>query len=97
MSVHIGSRYIKSSIFARNGQAFIFNIRQKQKFNPDLATYYTVLQGDTLDGIAYKYYGNANLYWAILDANPQYLSEMDIKVGDVIMIPDFSEVALVSE
>lgn len=97
MSVHIGSRYIKSPIFARNGQTFIFNIREKHKFNSDLATYYTYLEGDTLDGIAFKYYGNANLYWAILDANPQYLSEMDIKVGDVLMIPDFTEVARLSE
>lgn len=97
MAVHIGSRYIKSSIFARNGQAFIFNIREKQKFNSNIAVYYTVAEGDTIDGIAFKYYGNPNLYWAILDANPQYLSEMDIKVGDVIMIPDFSEVSRVSE
>lgn len=97
MSVHVGSRYIKTPIFAKDGQAFIFNIREKQKFNSDLATYYTVIEGDTLDGIAFKNYGNANLYWAILDANPQYMSEMDIKVGDTIMIPSFSEVTRASE
>ena len=54
MAVHIGSRYIKTPIYACRGQAFIFNIREKQKFNSDLATYYTVLQGDTLDGIAFS-------------------------------------------
>ena len=64
MSVHIGSRYIKTPVFSRNGQAFIFNIREKHKFNSEIATYYTVVQGDTLDGIAFKYYGNANLYSA---------------------------------
>lgn len=95
--INEGSRYLKTSVFAKDGQAFIFNIREKRKFNTDLATYYTVLQGDTLDGIAYRFYGNANLYWAILDANPQYLSEVDVKVGDVLVIPDISEVSSVSE
>lgn len=97
MAVHTGSRYLKTSIFAKDGQAFIFNVREKYKFNSDIATYYTVCEGDTLDGIAYSNYGNASLYWAILDANPQYMSEMDIEVGDTIMIPAFSEVVRLSE
>lgn len=97
MSVHVGSRYLKTPVSARNGSTFIFNIRDKVKFNSDTATYYTVVAGDTIDGIAYRYYGNANLYWAILDANPQYLSELDIKVGDTIMIPSIREVTRESE
>lgn len=97
MAIHVGSRYIHTPIYAKNGQAFIFNIRNKFKFNSKNATYYTVLQGDSVDGIAYKFYGNANLYWAIMDANPHLQSELDIKVGDVLMIPNFEEVAKVSE
>ena len=97
MSVHTGSRYIKSPIYARNGSTFIFTIREKTTYNPELATYYTVVEGDTIDGIAQKFYGNANLYWAILDANPQYLSELDIETGAVLMIPSFREVTRVSE
>lgn len=95
--IHVGSRYIHTPIYARNGQSFIFNIRDKFKFSSENATYYTVIQGDTIDGIAYKFYGNANLYWAILDSNPQLMSELDINVGDVLMIPSFEEVARVSE
>ena len=95
--IHIGSRYIHTPIYSRSGQAFIFNIRDKFKFNPDNATYYTVVLGDTIDGIAYKFYGNANLYWAILDANPSIMSELDLEIGDILMIPDFEEVAKVSE
>ena len=97
MSIHVGSRYIRTPIYARNGQSFIFNIRDKFKFNSENSTYYTVVQGDTIDGIAYKFYGNAKLYWAILDANPQLQSELDISIGDVLMIPDFEEVSRVSE
>lgn len=97
MSIHVGSRYIRTPIYARNGNAFIFDIRSKAKFNPENATYYTVVQGDTVDGIAYKFYGNANLYWAIMDANPKIQSELDIGAGVVLMIPDFEEVARASE
>lgn len=92
MAVFSGSRYLKSPIYARRGQKFIFNVRNKFKFNMDSATYYTVIQGDTLDGIAYKMYGNAQLYWAILDSNLNLMSELDIKVGMSLIIPPFEQV-----
>lgn len=97
MAIHIGSRYRNTPIYARSGNAFIFDIRGKFKFNTENATYYTTVQGDTIDGIAYKFYGNADLYWAIMDANPWIMSELDIEPGEVIMIPDFEEVAKLSE
>jgi phage tail protein X len=62
-----------------------------------MCQYYTVVQGDTIDGIAYSNYGNAQLGWAIMDANPALQSEMDIKAGDVIKIPPFDEVVKYSE
>ena len=48
--------------------------------------------GDTLDGVAYKFYEETEFRWAILDANTKYRTEFDIKVGDVILIPSFEEV-----
>ena len=62
-----------------------------------MCKYYTVIQGDTIDGIAYKQYGNAQLGWAIMDANPTFQSEMDIEAGDIIKIPPFEEVVKYSE
>ena len=50
------------------------------------------IDGDSLDGVAYKFYGNCALRWAILDANPKYRTEWDIENGDVINIPDYEEV-----
>lgn len=85
------SRYIKTPVYSRQGSTYIFGIREKVSFDKSKAVYYTVIQGDTIDGIAYRFYGNANLYWAILDAN-HLLSELDIKVGDSLMIPSFEEV-----
>lgn len=97
MAVFQGSRYVKTPAYRRNGEALILSIRERKHFKDSDCQYYTVIQGDTLDGIAYKMYNNAQLGWAILDANPLYLSEMELKAGDVIKIPPFEEVAKLCE
>ena len=96
MAVYQGSRYIKTSIYNKRNGAIVFSLRKRAKFNLTNATYYTFVQGDTLDGIAYKVYGNAQLWWSILDCNPKYQSEIEIKPGDLLIIPPFVEVVKVS-
>ena len=71
----------------------LIDIRLPVQFDIDKCKHYTVRPGDRVDGIAYLEYGRADLYWAIMDANQQYFSEIDIKVGDVIFIPPLREVA----
>lgn len=96
MAVYKGSRYVKTPLYPR-GDTLVFGIRVRNHFDLTKATYYTVIQGDTIDGIAFRQYGNSQLWWAIMDANPQYQSELDIKAGDVLCIPPFEEVVKVSE
>ena len=91
MGVFEGSRYILSPLYQR-GSTMLLEPREKANFNLDNATYYTVIEGDTIEGIAYRQYGNAQLYWAIMDANKQYMSELEIKPGDQLLIPAYSEV-----
>jgi hypothetical protein len=43
--------------------------------------------GSRLDKIAFIYYNNAALGKFILLANPEYISEADFNVGDIIRIP----------
>jgi hypothetical protein len=43
--------------------------------------------GNRLDILAYKYFQNAALWKFILLANPQYLCEGDINIGDILRIP----------
>ena len=45
-----------------------------------------------LDGVAFRYYEDTNLRWAILDANPRYKTEFGIKNGDIINIPDYENI-----
>ena len=95
MAVFEGSRYTKTSAYVRRGETLILGIRARSKFDVSKSTFYTVVQGDTIDGIAHKQYGNAQLWWAILDANPVYQAETDLKPGDVLVIPSFEEVVRV--
>jgi nucleoid-associated protein YgaU len=49
---------------------------------------YTVLKGDTLSKISKQYYGDANKYMKIFDANKDKLKDPDkIQVGQVLTIP----------
>lgn len=54
----------------------------------DGAQTYTVQAGDTLSGIAKRFYGHANDYMDIFNANRDQLSDPDkIKPGQVLKIP----------
>lgn len=96
MAVFRDSRYTNTSAYVRRGSTLILGIRKRNYFNIEKSTFYTVVQGDTIDGIAYKQYGNAQLWWAIMDANPKYQSEIEIKPGDVLTIPSYDEVVRAS-
>lgn len=54
----------------------------------DEATIYTVVAGDNLSKIAKHFYGNANAWKQIFDANRDQLSDPDkIRAGQVLKIP----------
>jgi phage tail protein X len=97
-----GTRYSKTSAYlafleSNNLPVVILGYREEMKCNKDELTYYQFRQGDRLDKIAYKFYGEANYATFILDANPKYQSELDIVPGDVIAIPSFMDIMEVIE
>jgi len=58
------------------------------KTDDDGNVIYEVVPGDTLGGIAKSFYGKANLYMKIFDANRDILDNPDlIKVGQKLRIP----------
>jgi nucleoid-associated protein YgaU len=86
------SRYVNSDVFLDQNNVKIFCTRPRQTFSTDKCTLYLFKAGDTLDSLAFKCYGDSAYYWAILDCNTKYMSVLDIKVGDHILIPDSDEV-----
>ena len=57
---------------------------------PTTTTSYTVVKGDTLWGIAKKYYGDGSKYKAIYEANKDKISNPNlIYVGQILTIPSF--------
>lgn len=51
-------------------------------------TNYRVTDADRIDSIAYEFYGNAQLWWLIAEANPEILDWMDLEPGEVIRVPN---------
>lgn len=93
MAVYENSRYLHTALSNRfNGTTPILQKRDRFIFNEQNCTTYTWIDGDTLDGVAFRHYGDCALRWAILDANINYRTEFDIKPGDIIFIPDYEEV-----
>ena len=91
MAVYEGSRYLKTTLYRYTSKPQL-RIRQPVKFNLTNSETYVYKIGDRIDSVAHKIYGSAQLYWAIMDANPQYFSELEIQPGDVLVIPLYSEV-----
>lgn len=52
---------------------------------------HTVVDGDYLWDIAYKYYGDSKLWWIIGDANNIY-NPFELSLGVELIIPDFETI-----
>lgn len=93
MAVYENSRYLRTRQSVRlRWDSPTLETRHRFTFNQENCSIHEWCEGDTLDGVAYRYYGACALRWAILDANPRYRTEFDIKNGDSILIPDYEEV-----
>lgn len=92
MAVYSNSRFIKTDVDLYNYPALVIQIREPAEFNLRRAVKYQFASYDNLRVLAYKFYGTSLLWWAILDANPQYQTELEIETGDIILIPLLREV-----
>ena len=51
--------------------------------------YHIVLDGETLSGISYQYYGSVNKWQKILDANKDVIKDVkNLKLGTTLIIPE---------
>jgi hypothetical protein len=48
---------------------------------------YAVLEGDRVDLLAYRMYGDPQLWWLIANANPEVFFPDDLVAGAIIRLP----------
>jgi len=89
--IFLDSRYVDGSLYkARNARTAKFDVTVTRTFPTYTVEpfYYEWVETDRLDILALKYLGNSELWWQILDINPEILDPFDIAPGTVIRIPN---------
>jgi nucleoid-associated protein YgaU len=86
MAVTIYSRYYGLDTVAIDGQPSL-----AERPIPPIVDYpdsllHVVKRGETLDQLAFTYYGREDLWWRIADANPARFP-LDWAPGDTVVIP----------
>lgn len=69
-----------------NGDITLERIPYDITLGPDTRVH-TVLEGETIQNIAYKYYGDSGLWGKIADANSIYNPFTELEAGVEIIIP----------
>lgn len=88
MAIYKGSRYVGSKVATEDGIKSIgFNREAKYKSDPNDRVI-RFKRGMRLDTLAREIYGDPQLEWIILEANPQYYSPYEISPGDFLVIPN---------
>lgn len=89
--IYRNSRYTKTPVNVVDGVS-TFKLRTRFTFNTNGAIIHQFTASDRLDGLAQEYYKDPQLWWVILDANPQFSSELEIPLGTDLVIPSVNEV-----
>lgn len=88
--IYTDSRYAEGIVAlsrdARSGTTAVSVFREF----PDNASeyfYYTWTERDRIDLVAHNLLGDPNLWWYIMDYNPEQLNPFNIPIGTLIRIP----------
>lgn len=55
---------------------------------------YVTKAGDTFESLAFRFYGDANKWWTLANANSQVFWPLDLQAGVEINVPSVIKVAL---
>jgi hypothetical protein len=89
--IFLDSRYVDGPLYkAKNARTNKFDITVLRAFPSYQTSFFTYqwVETDRLDVLALKYLGNSELWWQILDINPEILDPLDIAPGTSIRIPN---------
>lgn len=85
------SRYATGRIYkAYNSKAEANTIVVAREW-PELQSsffYYVWREGDRAESVAASLLGNSNLWWSIMDFNPEIANPLSIPVGTILRIPN---------
>jgi nucleoid-associated protein YgaU len=90
------SRYENARLFSakEDGTILFAGVRPRQIGDAAGVIQHTVQAGDRLDLLARHYYNDENMWWRIMDANPEFMYGGDIlsdeMEGQTILIPKLS-------
>ena len=100
MTIFEGSRYRNVYTYEeeyKGKQITAFHIRRLLPIDIRDSFKHTWIEGDRLTNLSTRYYGEPQYWWFILDANTRYMEEHEIKNGDTLLIPPYSELRRVTE
>ena len=94
MTVLLTSRYINGSLVRLPNSSGTYNL-SVIRTTPAVSAAYTLYiwkVGDRPDIVAYRLLGNASLWWAIFDINPELIYPLNIPPGAVLRIPTIPQI-----
>ena len=86
MALSLYSRYRKLDTVSADGRVSLSQRPAPSSVVPQDSIIHTVIGRETLDLIAWKYYGREDLWWRIADANPD-LMPLALAPGQLLAIP----------
>jgi hypothetical protein len=87
------SRYAGCVLYVDGSEEFVGG-RERIDTTPEPDdVFHTVSQGDRVDLLAYRYLGQADLWWVICDYNDIFFP-LDVPVGTVLRIPSDEHVQM---
>jgi len=89
--IYLDSRYADGPLFsAADSRTGNFNktvFRAWPSYNVQYFWYH-ITENDRIENLAVKYLGNSELWWEIMDVNPEILNPLEIAPGTLIRIPN---------
>lgn len=96
MSIYLGSRYETAALVRvadSVGNVTISAFRGESPISMiNVPGRYLVVDGDRLDRLAEHFYGSADLWWVIADANSDVLLPDPLTPGIVLVIPSAADI-----
>jgi hypothetical protein len=89
--IFLDSRYADGRIFkVYDSRADNYQLSVRREWPSYAHTYFTYewIATDRLDNIATRFLGNPEMWWKILDINPEILNPMSIAPGTQLRIPN---------